>query len=464
MRHIIVSLFLIVSLLAKERPNIVFINVDDMSTDSIGAYGCTIKNITPNIDKLAAEGITFEKAHVTIAICQPSRSVWLTGRYPHNSGGLGFHNINADCPSLPEALKNGGYYNALIGKALHIVPTRQHAFDYIRDQKELGQGRSPSEYADAIRTAIEGAKKANKPFFIMASAHDPHRPFADSDSDYKKLPPVTRTITPEEAIIPVFLPDLPNIRKELAQYFTSVHRADEVTGAILAEIDKAGLTENTLVIFMSDNGIPLPFAKANCFLNSTSTPWIMRWPVRIKPGSRDSKHFVSGIDFTPTILEAVSLENLPGTDGSSIMPILDGNEVPTRDKVFTHINSIFGNKQYPMRAVNNGEYLYIWNQWSDGETIYQNESMSGLSFKAMEEAAKTDPNIAKRIEHLLYRTKQELYDIRKDPNCLNNLIAKPNNKYTEKAKTMADILRAEMQKTKDPQLKSFISQVSPTEN
>jgi len=148
MRTPLLILALCTHLVAK--PNLLFINVDDMNTDSIGAYGCGIKNITPNIDKLAADGITFEKAHVNISICLPSRSVWLTGRYPHRNGALGFHNINDDCPSLPEALKQGGYYNALIGKALHIIPTRQHSFDYIRDQKELGQGRSAKEYADAV--------------------------------------------------------------------------------------------------------------------------------------------------------------------------------------------------------------------------------------------------------------------------------------------------------------------------
>ena len=243
MRHLLFFLLLTASH-AAERPNLLFINVDDMNRDSAGTYGCPIKDITPNIDKLASEGIAFDRGFVTVAICQPTRAVWMTGRYPHRSGALGFNHIKPDVASLPEALKKGGYYNALIGKALHIIPTRHKAFDYIRDQRKLGQGRDPAAYADATRTAIEAAKKEGKPFFIMASAHDPHRPFADSQGDFKKLPPVTRTITPEEVVVPGFLPDLPDIRKELAQYFTSVHRGDQVVGAILAEIDKAGLRDN----------------------------------------------------------------------------------------------------------------------------------------------------------------------------------------------------------------------------
>lgn len=458
MRHLL-FVILIAAANGAEKPNLLFINVDDMNRDSVGAYGCPIKNITPNIDKLASQSVAFDRGFVTIAICQPTRAVWMTGRYPHRSGALGFHHINADVPSLPEALGKGGYYNALIGKAIHIIPTRHAAFDYIRDQKELGQGRDPSAYADAIRTAIKGAKEAGKPFFIMASAHDPHRPFADSKGDFKNLPPVSRTITPEEVIVPGFLPDLPDVRTELAQYFTSVHRADEVTGAILAEIDKAGLTDNTMVVFMSDHGMPLPFAKSNCYLASNITPWIVRWPGHAKPGTRDAKHFVSGIDLAPTLLAAAGLENLPGADGTSILPILDGKEQPDRNKVFTSINTIWADKPYHMRAVNDGEFLYIWNGWSDGEYNFRNESMSGLTFKAMQKAAETDPAIAKRVEFLVHRVTEELYDIRKDPDCLNNLLATPNDKFSPRSSAMSKALWHQMKATSDPQLESFQSQV-----
>jgi|TARA_B110000908_G_scaffold96856_1_gene114445 N-sulfoglucosamine sulfohydrolase len=458
MRHLLFFLLLTASH-AAERPNLLFINVDDMNRDSAGTYGCPIKDITPNIDKLASEGIAFDRGFVTVAICQPTRAVWMTGRYPHRSGALGFNHIKPDVASLPEALKKGGYYNALIGKALHIIPTRHKAFDYIRDQRKLGQGRDPAAYADATRTAIEAAKKEGKPFFIMASAHDPHRPFADSQGDFKKLPPVTRTITPEEVVVPGFLPDLPDIRKELAQYFTSVHRGDQVVGAILAEIDKAGLRDNTMVVFMSDHGMPLPFAKTNCYIASTIIPWIVRWPGHTKPGSRDAKHFVSGIDLAPTLLAAAGLANLPGADGSSFLPILDGKEQPERNKVFTSINTIWADKPYHMRAVNDGDFLYIWNGWADGKYAFKNESMSGLSFKAMRKAAETDPAIAKRVELLVHRVTEEMYDIRTDPSCLHNLIAKPNDAFTPRSSAMSKALWHQMKRTKDPLLKKFQQQV-----
>lgn len=458
MRHLFLAL-LLTAVNAAERPNLLFINVDDMNRDSAGVYGCPIKDITPNINKLAADGMAFDRGFVNIAICQPTRAVWMTGRYPHRSGALGFHKIDADCPTLPEALGKSGYYNALIGKVIHIIPSRHQAFDYIRDQHELGQGRDPAAYADAVRIAIDGAKKDGKPFFIMASAHDPHRPFADSQGDFKNLPPPTRTITPEEVVVPGFVPDLPEIRKELAQYFTSVHRGDQVVGAILAEIDKAGLRDNTLVVFMSDNGMPLPFSKSNCYLASNLTPWIVRWPGHVKPGSRDSKHFVSGIDLTPTLLAAAGLPNLPGADGSSILPIFEGREQPERNKVFTSINTIFGNKPYHMRGINDGDFLYIWNGWSDGKYAFRNESMSGLSFKAMQKAAETNPAIAARVELLVHRVTEELYDIRKDPDCLHNLIAKPNDQFTPRSSAMSKALWHQMKQTNDPMLEKFQEQV-----
>lgn len=452
--RIILPLLLAATVRAAQ-PNMILITADDMNRDSVGAYGCPIQGITPNIDKLAAEGTAFDRGFVNIAICQPCRSVWMTGRYPHTSGALSFNDINPDVPSLPEALKKGGYYNALFGKEIHVVPSRHAAFDLIRTEGDLGKGRDPAAYATAIRDAIAGAKDAGKPFFIMANAHDPHRPFSGSAGDMKALPSVTRRITPEEVVVPGFLPDLLDIRTELADYFTSVHRADDVVGAILAEIEKAGLTENTLVIFLSDHGMPLPFAKTNCYFASNVTPWIVRWPGRAKAGGRDTQHFVSGIDIAPTFLAAAGLDNLAGADGSSILPILDGKDQPERDKVFTSINSPYSGKPFPMRAINNGDYLYIWNGWADGKTYFKNESMSGLTYKAMKAAAQTDPAIAARVELYDHRVPQELYDLRTDPDCLHNLISKS----TSVADAMRKTLLQQMEATNDPQFGNFQPQV-----
>ena len=100
---LMIGVSMVGSSLAAERPNIVLITVDDMNWDSNGAFGCPVDDITPNIDRLASQGVRFENAHVTVAICQPTRAVWMTGRYPHNSGALGFDPIKRGVPTLVEA-------------------------------------------------------------------------------------------------------------------------------------------------------------------------------------------------------------------------------------------------------------------------------------------------------------------------------------------------------------------------
>ncbi|MCB1130635.1 MAG: sulfatase [Verrucomicrobiae bacterium] len=443
-------------LLATASPNLLLITVDDMNRDSVGAYGCPIEGITPNIDRLAAQGIRFDRGFVNVAICQPCRAVLMTGRYPQTNGAAGFERISPDVPSLPEALKSAGYYNGLIGKEIHVVPSRHHAFDRIGPEGTLGHGRDAKKYAEAVRTMI--AEAGDRPFFIMANTHDPHRPFAGSAAEkWRPRPKVTRTITADEAVVPGFLPDIPPVRKELAEYFTSVHRADEVVGAILRELDAAGVADNTLVLFLSDHGMPLPFAKTNCYLASNITPWIMRWPGHIQAGSSDAKHFVSGIDVAPTFLDAAGVPNLEGADGLSILPTIDGKEQAGRDRVFTFHQKPFSGKRLPMRAVNDGEFLYIWNGWADGKTEFRNESMSGLTFQAMKNSG--DPAIRARAGFYLHRCREELYQIRNDPDCLHNLLGGTDGTWKPRASAMTKMLWHWMKDVGDPELKNFEAQV-----
>jgi N-sulfoglucosamine sulfohydrolase len=450
------------SMLLSAKPHLVLITVDDMNWDSVGAFGCQVKGITPHIDRLAEQGICFDRGYVTVSICQPSRAVWMTGRYPQRSGALGFDPIRDDVPSLPEALQAGGYHTALLGKAKHVVPTRHKAFDLIRDEEVLGFGRDAGLYAAGVKAALEGAKAAGKPLFLMANAHDPHRPFAGSDQErWRPRPDVRRTFRPDEVEVPKFLPDLPDVRREIAEYLTSVHRADEVVGAILAEIDRAGVAEDTLVMFMSDNGMPLPFAKTNCYEHSTRTPWVVRWPGKVKAGSRDGRHFVSGIDVAPTLLDAAGLPPLNGADGRSITPLLIGGVEEGRGRVFTMIERIWGGVEYPMRAVRDERFLYIWNGWADGVREFRNESQSGRTMKAMREAAPDRPEIASRVEFLLKRRTEELYDLENDPDALRNLIAEPNDQWSPRAGAMAKQLWHWMKDVDDAQLERFQTQVQP---
>ncbi len=435
---------------AGTTPNILLITADDMNYDAPGAFGCKIRGITPNIDRLAAQGMRFTRAHVTVAVCQPSRSVLMTGRYPHRNGAEGFQPIREDVPTLQEQLRAAGYLNGILGKNSHLAPRTKFCWDFDIQAGQLGQGRDPALYYRYSKEFLENARAARKPFFLMANSQDPHRPFAGSEQESGRgmKTAYRRKIEPSEVEVPGFLPDIPEVRREVAQYYTSVHRCDETVGQVLRALAESGLEENTFVMFLSDNGMSFPFAKTNCYLNSTRTPWIVRWPGRVRPGSIDREHFISGIDFMPTVLEAAGLRQIDGMDGRSFLPLLDGKRQPERDHVFTVFHETSARKRYEMRCVQNRRFAYILNAWSDGKAVFRNESQNGLTFRAMQEASRTDPRIAERVRFFLYRAPEEFYDYERDPNALHNLIADPE--YRPEIERLRRMLREHMARTGDP--------------
>jgi len=459
------------------RLNILLITADDMNWDTPGFAGCKVPDITPNLDRLAGEGLYFRNAHVTVAVCQPSRSALMTGRYPHRNGAVGFNPINSDVPTLGERLHEAGYLNGIFAKVPHLAPIERFCWDQIVQADALGQGRDPQLYHQHAREFFERAKRENKPFFLMANSQDPHRPFAGSDAEKRRapggeeegearprrrqraatFPSASRYYKPDEITVPGFLPDLPDVRKELAQYYTSAHRCDEIVGGILRALDEAGLAQETLVMFLSDNGISEPFAKSNCYLTSTRTPWVVRWPGKTKPGQVDDTHFISGIDFLPTVLEAAKLKPLDGADGRSFVPLLLSESQPQRDHVFTVYHETVARREFPMRCIQDKNFGYIYNGWSDGKTRYQSEPMGGLAFAAMKQAATTNPAVAKRIEVLIHRTAEELYDLAGDPNCLKNLADDPAQR--ERLVEMRKSLVKWMEQTGDPLLETYRKQI-----
>ena len=465
--------------------NVVVITVDDMNCDSVGIYGCPIPGITPHIDRLASQGIRFEHSHVTIAICQPTRAVWMTGRFPHRSGALGFDPIAKNVPTLLETLKKAGYFTGILAKVSHVIPTRAENWDVIVRANQLGTGRDPNRYHAHTARFLKKAAASKKPFFLMANSQDPHRPFAGSKQERNRLrknrkkrsnnkskrrlpiekqprtttppplllAPIPRRFRPDQIPVPGFLPDLPAIRQELSEYYASVHRADQIVGRVLAALDEAGVRDTTLVMFLSDHGMPLPFAKTNCWRHSTRTPWIVRWPGVTKPGLHDRKHMIAGIDLAPTILEAVKLPQLAGIDGRSFVPLLSGQPQSGRDHVITHINRTAARREFPMRSVVETRFGYIFNAWSDGKTLFRNESQSGLTMKAMQKAAATDAQVAARVKLFLKRTPEELYDYRADPDARHNLAHDPQHRKT--LDRLRARLLAHMRSTDDPQLDAF---------
>ncbi len=449
--------------------NILLITADDLNRDSVGAFGCPTADTTPRIDALAAEGVRFAHGHVTISVCQPSRSAILTGRYPHRSGGEGFFHLRKpDVPILPAILQAAGFRTGILGKITHSTPYATFEWDMAYDQPALGAGRNPAVYAAHARDFMTAAHRDERPFFLMANSHDPHRPFFGNDNTdwYESRPDEqpsaavpSRVFHPEDVVTPGFLPDLPEVRREIAEYYSSARRCDDTVGALLDALDASGAADETLVLFLSDNGMAFPFAKTNCYLHSTATPLIARLPGTGIAGHLDDTHFVSGIDFVPTVLEAVGLPDPEGIDGKSFLPLLRGESQIGRDYLFTQFHQTAGKRNYPMRCVQDRRYGYIFNPWSNGTRVFRNESQAGRTFPAMHEAVPHDPEIAARVELFLHRVPEELYDFAADPDCHRNRFHDPDLRAVRDRLTTE--LERWMEATEDPALDAFRNRHSP---
>ncbi len=450
-----------------KRPNVLWIVADDMNWDSPGCFGGVAPEVTPNIDRLASEGMQFWHAHVNVAVCTPSRSVMLTGLYSQHNGAEGFQRIRPGTATLPAILNEAGFLCGTIGKPLNQQELFRWSVTYTWQGKgdEDMWGRDPGIYRRFAGSFFETAKASGQPFFLMASSHDPHSPFPGTGAEknrlgrpqYERAAP-SRTFGADKVRVPGFLPDLLEVRRELAAYSTAVGRLDEMVGAVLDELAKAGLVENTIVVFLSDHGMSFPSAKANCYVQSTRSPFIIRWPGRVKAGSHDRTHMVSAVDLQPTMLEAVGLPPVQPSDGRSFLPLLRGQPQPNRDYVFTQFFHIHGKDAFPMRAVLSKQSAYVFNPWSDGRRRFPRQ---WSVFGVLQRLAETDPVMAARVRHLQFRTVEEFYDLRRDPHCLSNLLAsgpgdgKPAAADQEEIAKLRAALRDWMVRVEDPALPAF---------
>lgn len=453
--HLLIAAVLCLTPLAHAVPplNILFFTTDDMNFDSVAVCGGPIKDLTPNVDRLAAEGFRFEHAYSTVAVCQPVRQIMQTAMYPHRNGSMGFFPVKPEVRTLNEQLREAGYLISMFGKINHHRPAEKFCVDLGIDTIS----RKPSRMAEETRRFLRMAKEQGKPFFHNVNCYDPHRPFIGmkGPDDLAEGEPPSRWVKPEEITeVPGFLEDLPDIRRELAGYYTNVRRMDDALGAVLKVLEEEGFADNTLVMFYGgDHGMSFPFGKSNSYENSSRGALILRWPGVTKPGMVDREHLVTTLDFAPTLLEAARLPALKDVDGRSFLPVLKGERLGGWDRVFTFYNAAFGANWLPMRCIRTKEKAYIWNAWSDGVKKYQTENMAGLSWKAMVAAAETDPEIRKRTEFYQFRTPEEFYDLRQDRFERDNLIADASSRA--EIESMRSGLLELMKRTGDPFAEAF---------
>ena len=403
------------------RPNILLAIADDWSWPHAGAYGDPAVK-TPAFDRIAREGVLFTHAFAAAPSCTPSRAALLTGRSPHEleEGGV-LHGFLPDrFPVYTDLLERIGYYAGYTRKGWG--PGRF---------EPAGRSRNPAGPPFADFETFLRNRPSGQPFVFWFGSQDPHRPYEEGSG-------AASGIDVSSIRVPAFLPDTPEIRRDLADYYFEVQRFDRELGEMIERLRAIGELDDTLVVITADNGMPFPRAKANVYDAGTRVPFAMRWPGRVKSGIV-SDAFINLSDLAPTFLEAAGLAPPASMSARSVLPVAAGGTGQVRNSVFVererHAHVRAGNLSYPVRAVRTAEWLYIRNfrpdRWpaGDPEMVFSvgpyGDIDGGVSKRLLLERRDT-PAIARFFAlATARRPAEELYDLQADPAQLNNVAADP---------------------------------------
>lgn len=414
-----------------DRPNVVLMIADDLAWDDVGAFG-NPKVGTPNIDRLARDGLKFDRAFLTCSSCSPSRASIITGRYPHNTDAEELHwPLPADQITFVEKLKAKGYWTAAAGK-WHLGNAVKGRFNLVREADPSGfqlrkggtrltttaKGDAASGCDQWVPTLRD--RPRDQPFFLWLASLDPHR-----DYEPGTLDPPHR---PEDVVVPAVLPDLPEVRNDLAMYYDEIGRLDRHVGAVLDELDRQGIADQTLVLFLSDNGRPFPRCKTTLYDDGIKTPLLARWPGRIKPGAT-SGSLVSSIDIAPTILELAGVAKPPTVQGVSFATILHDPTSSIREYIFAEHN--WHDYMARGRAVRSGRFKYIRNDDNQVANTPPADAVRSPTFQAMRRLRDEHRLPVELMSCFLKpRPVEELYDLEADPHEWHNLAADPQHAET----------------------------------
>ncbi|QHI68280.1 sulfatase family protein [Tichowtungia aerotolerans] len=340
---------------AASRPNILLITTDDQGLQ-VGCYGDELAR-TPNLDRLAEQGVRFTQAYIAQASCSSSRSAILTGLYPHQNGQFGLTNdyeMHPGIETLPAMLKKEGYHTGIIGK-LHVRPESAFPFDFweIKSAKDTRHvrnvNRSTQHFLDSV---------GSKPFFLMVNLFDPHRPYDAESNQCDGLP--EKPLGPDDIKPFEFMGvDTPELRAEVAAYYNCVARLDTGIGLLMETLEQRGLSDNTLVVFLGDHGVPFTRAKVSCYEAGEQVPFIVRWP-KGRSGSVCDR-LISSVDIVPTIAELVDFKPRTELSGQSLVPLLEGKEPPWRQFVCAEYTAHRKEHFYPRRSIRNTRYKLVHN-------------------------------------------------------------------------------------------------------
>jgi len=430
------------------QPNILFLLADDWSYPYSELYG-EMAIRTPNLVKLSEKGIRFDNAYCAAPSCTPSRAGILTGKYPHNLGeGVNLcGKLDFNIPTFVKILRESGYSVAYDRKGW--APG---------DYTLMGYSENPcgdkTEFANLLQNLPE-----EKPFFFWFGTDDPHRKF---DRNVGATP----NITTDQIKVPPFLPDSPDIRQDLVDYFNEIERFDREIGELLAMLEKSGKLENTIIVVTSDNGMPFPHAKANLYDAGTRVPLIISG-YGVKPQSKINNSFVNLIDLMPTFLEMAGEKVNTIVDGISLMPILKGEKTEHRNEIFLERErhclcraELDYNAGYPIRAVRNNEFLFIQNFRPDRNpagdefipnTVSEYGDVDGGLTKIYMMDHRNLPSVKPLFDMAFgKRPAEELYELKNDPYNMKNVADLPENK--QKKEALKNQLHQWMKEKNDPRL------------
>jgi len=442
----------------KNAPNIILFVSDDHGKDALGCYGNPIIK-TPNLDKMASEGVRFNNAYCTSASCAASRSVILTGKYGHATGSYGhvhdYHHFSTyeNVLSLPVLLEKAGYETARIGK-YHVAPESVYHFNTVLK----ADPRNTVEMANASVDVIN----SEKPFFLYFCTDDPHRghpfvsnpwnvpnSFGNKTEGYKGVKNVV--YSPEEVIVPDFLPDTKETREEIAQYYQSISRIDQGFGILMNHLKEAGKLNNTIVFYISDNGMAFPGAKTTVYEPGIQLPCIIKDPTKnnkIKGSVNNAK--ISWVDLTPTILDMANIKYQPKDfHGKSFNAIIDKKNIEGWDEIYASHTFHEITMYYPMKVAIEKNYKLIWNIAWQLDYPFASDLWASSTWQSVyRNKSKMYGN--KTVKDYLKHAEFELFDLEKDPGEVHNLANK--KAYQEVLKHMKSKLKRFQKETKDPWL------------
>ena len=416
---------------------------------------------TPHLSSLAESGTLFTHAFTSTASCSPSRTVIYTGLHTHTNGNYGLQNgWNAFCTfshidSAPKLFKSLGYLTGIIGK-VHVGPSDVYPWD-IREESE---SRDVAWVADRAEGFIRTARRDEKPFFLTVGYIDPHRNmaqragFGNLDSGYDARIE-DKKYSADEVEVPEYLSDLPEVRTELAEYCRSINRLDQGVGLILDKLERTGVADDTLVLFMSDNGPPFVNSKTTLYDAGVRLPLLIRQPGQ-KPNVINP-NMVSWVDILPTLFEyaGYSVLNSPSASprrGRSILPILnEPDHVPGWDKVFGSHTFHEITNFWPTRFMRTRRYKYHRNVAWKLDFPFATDLYASLTWEGMRNSGSADKAAMigpRTLKNYIRRPPEELYDLESDPQEIHNLASDPGHQDT--LRQMRDELERWQLETKDP--------------